>query len=236
MALPPDWGKHGVFVLKQEKEKIWLVERYGAERTVDVTSGCLAAFHGATGDALNLHIVNNYSEKSAQVVNIVTGASKPAMELNARGQGGRPAEYLVLGKDPIYQSLTSAMRSSRCSPVTFSGKELHRFVLHDEYTRQFCVSARVGSTLGGEQHLRGQARRSIEHAEKGFSELLKGQLSETDQPWNQHAAEVFAKLSGFAHTQCPQKNGTSCEPESVHIWNTCEVRALLSCVSASHTR
>eukprot|EP00971_Amphidinium_carterae_P215756 4282942-Amphidinium_carterae.1 len=33
MALPPDWSKNGVFLLKRETEKIMLQERYGAQRT-----------------------------------------------------------------------------------------------------------------------------------------------------------------------------------------------------------
>eukprot|EP00971_Amphidinium_carterae_P101828 2015490-Amphidinium_carterae.4 len=95
MVLPPDWSKCGVYILKMEKERILLQERYCAQRVFDVTIRAVAAFNGATVGELNLHVVNNYSEKSAQVVNLVTGGSKLAIELMGEAgaaEGAQPGE------------------------------------------------------------------------------------------------------------------------------------------------
>eukprot|EP00971_Amphidinium_carterae_P004736 94927-Amphidinium_carterae.1 len=69
-----------------------LQERYGAQRTVDITSRALSAFGGVTVEELNLHVANNYSEKCAQVVNLVTGATKLAAELLDEGGSTEGAE------------------------------------------------------------------------------------------------------------------------------------------------
>eukprot|EP00971_Amphidinium_carterae_P351337 6492062-Amphidinium_carterae.1 len=83
VVLPPDWSVHGVYTLVQKEGRIMLQEQYGGRQSSDISAGVLAHFGSTIGEGINLHVVNNFSEKAATIVNLVTGASKAASELLA---------------------------------------------------------------------------------------------------------------------------------------------------------